>query len=145
MTKFFNKFKKRCFWPSFDPFSQIFGQKYFSQKTWLSCTISYVFLVLDKNSKKTYDTVPRKCLDRRRDRRMDTPYFIGYCWGSKMKRQKRQSINRYSHVNFEVDFSLHILKLTYFICIKEPDDVNYFTKSFAHIQFYCPHYIMFSF
>ena len=32
MTKFFNIFKKPCFWPIFDPFSQCFGQKKFFQK-----------------------------------------------------------------------------------------------------------------
>ena len=32
MTKFFNKFRKRCFWPVFGQFSQFFWTKFFFQQ-----------------------------------------------------------------------------------------------------------------
>ena len=86
MTKSFNEFKKPCFWTMFGPFSQILRQKCFFQKIWVSCTISYGLLALRQNSEKTNDTIPRKCLDRKTNRRKDehTQFqdFSGYLQGS---------------------------------------------------------------
>ena len=70
MTKFFNKFKKSCFWPIFGPFSHL-GQNFFSPESPLSRTISHGFLAPCQNSEKTNDTLPRT------DRRTNRPYFIG--------------------------------------------------------------------
>ena len=82
MTKYFNIFKKSCFWPIFP----IFGaKKFFLGHLTLSGTTSYGFLALHQNLEKTNDKIPRKqpdrqkvrWKDRRRDGRMDRPYFIG--------------------------------------------------------------------
>ena len=74
MTKFSDKLEKPCFWPILGPFSQFWGKKkVFSENTALPCTSPYEFLAPCRISGKTYDTIPRKCLDRRTDR----PYFIG--------------------------------------------------------------------
>ena len=78
MTKFFNKFKKLCFWPIFQ-ISE--AKKILPENPALSCTISYGSLALRQNFEKTNDTIPRKRPDRRKDRRKgrktDRPYFIG--------------------------------------------------------------------
>ena len=67
MTKFFNIFKKPCFWPIFP----IFWAKCFFWKIWLSHTTSYGFLASCQNLEKTNDTIPRKCPDRWKDGRKD--------------------------------------------------------------------------
>ena len=74
MTKFFNMFKKPCFWP-------IFGEKFFSRKSGSVTHNINGFLALCQNFEKTNDTILRKCLDRWKhgwkDRKTDRPYFIG--------------------------------------------------------------------
>ena len=74
MTKFFKNSKNAVFGLVLTIFPN-FRAKYFSQKTWLSCTTSYVFLVLDKNFKKINDIIPRKCLDRRRQKDGHTLFY----------------------------------------------------------------------
>ena len=97
MAKSFNKFKKSCFWPIFGPFSQIWGQKFFSRK---SGSVTHNFIWVSNTIpkfRKTNDAIPRKPLDRRTDGstdgrtdgrmdgrtdgrmdgRTDRPYFIG--------------------------------------------------------------------
>ena len=72
MTKFSNKLKKSCFWPILGPFSQFWGKKnFFSENPALPCTTPYEFLAPCQISEKTYDTIPRKCLDRRTDGRTE--------------------------------------------------------------------------
>ena len=72
MTKFSNKLKKPCFWPILGPFFPILGQKkFFSENPALPCTTPYEFLAPCQISEKTYDTIPRKCLDRRMDGRTE--------------------------------------------------------------------------
>ena len=72
MTKFSSKLKKPCFWPILGPFSQFWGKKeIFPENPALSYTTPYEFLEPCQISEKTYDTVPRKCLDRRTDRRTE--------------------------------------------------------------------------
>ena len=66
MTKFFNIFKKPCFWPIFP----IFWAKCFFWKIWLSHTTSYGFLASCQNLEKTNDKIPRKHPDRRKDKGM---------------------------------------------------------------------------
>ena len=52
----------------FGPFYSILGQeKFLSENPALSCTTSYEFLGPCQISEKTYDTIPRKYLDRRID------------------------------------------------------------------------------
>ena len=61
MTKFSNKFKKLCFWPSFP----IFGAKnIFLENPALSSTTSYEFLAPCQNLEKVNDMIQRKCVDR---------------------------------------------------------------------------------
>ena len=69
MTKFFNKFKKFCFWPFFP----ILGPRknFFSENPALLRTTSYSFLAPCQNLEKTNDTIPRKQPDRQKDRRKD--------------------------------------------------------------------------
>ena len=56
--KFFNNFKKPCFWPVFVPFSQFFGQKiFFPKNPALSLRTLYKFLAPSQNLEKTTDTV----------------------------------------------------------------------------------------
>ena len=63
MTKYFNTFKKSCFWPIFP----IFGaKKFFLGHLTLSGTTSYGFLALHQNLEKTNDKIPRKQPDRQR-------------------------------------------------------------------------------
>ena len=72
MTKFSNKLKKPCFWPLLGPFSQFWGKKiFFSENPALSRTTSYELQATYQILEKTYDTIPRKYLDRRMDRRME--------------------------------------------------------------------------
>ena len=68
LTKFFNKFKKPCFWPIFPNFGT---KTFFLENPALSCTTSYGFLALCQNSEKTNDTIPRKHQDRRTDERTE--------------------------------------------------------------------------
>ena len=71
MTKFFNKFKKPCFWSTFGPFSQFLSKINFSGK---SGSVTYNFIWISSimpKLKKTNDTIPRKHLDRRTDGKMD--------------------------------------------------------------------------
>ena len=58
----------------------IFPKKGFFTILALSHTISYGFLALCQNLEKTNDWVPRKPLERQKDRRMDRNYFIGHFW-----------------------------------------------------------------
>ena len=68
MTKFSNELRKTCFWPILASFSQFFGKKkILSENPALSCTTSYEFLAPYQISEETYDTIPRKYLDRRMD------------------------------------------------------------------------------
>ena len=71
MTKFFI-FKKPCFWPIFP----IFGTKNFFLENSAVTHFTWVFSTMPK-FRKTNDTIPRKCPDRRKDERTDRPYFIG--------------------------------------------------------------------
>ena len=43
----------------------------------MSCTTTYGFLAACQNLGQTNDSIRRKCLDRRKDRRTNRPYFIG--------------------------------------------------------------------
>ena len=78
MTKFFNKFKKPCFWPIFVPFSQFWWQKFFSRKSG-SVTHNFIWVsqlhigLPPQNLEKTKDTIQRKRPDRRKDGRTDRP------------------------------------------------------------------------
>ena len=69
MTKLFNAFKKPCFWIIFGPFSQL--ENIFPENVDLSCTFSYRFLAPCQNLEKINDTIPRKRLDRQKDRQKD--------------------------------------------------------------------------
>ena len=60
MTKFFNIFKKPCFWP-----------KLFLENPARSHTALYEFLASCQNLEKTNDTIPRKRSDRQKDRQKD--------------------------------------------------------------------------
>ena len=77
MTKYFNKFKKPCFWPII--FSQFLGQNFFlSENPALLRTTSCGFQAPCQNLEKTNYAIPRKRPGRRKDdRRTDRPYFIG--------------------------------------------------------------------
>ena len=56
----------------FGPFSQFWGKKnFFSENPALSHTTSYELQATYQILEKTYDTIPRKYLDRRMDRRME--------------------------------------------------------------------------
>ena len=72
MTTFFNKLKKPCL-ADFGSFFLILGQKKkkFPENLALSCTTSYDFIAPCQISEKTNDTIPRKRLDRRTDRRIE--------------------------------------------------------------------------
>ena len=60
MTKFFNKFKKPCFWTIFGPFSQFWEQKKkFPENPTMSSTTSFRFLAQCQNLEKTNDRIPR--------------------------------------------------------------------------------------
>ena len=68
MTKFFNKFKKTYFWPTFP----IFGaKKFFPENLALSSTTSYRFLAPCQNLEKTNNKIPRKRPERFRHGRKD--------------------------------------------------------------------------
>ena len=71
MTKFFNKFKKPCFWPIFGQFLQFTGKKIFPENLALSQVTSYRFLAPCQNLEKTNDTIPRKRPEKPKDGRMD--------------------------------------------------------------------------
>ena len=72
MTKFSNKLKKPCFGAILGPFSQFWGkEKFFSENPALPRTTPYEFLAPCQISEKTYDTIPRKCPDRRTDGRTE--------------------------------------------------------------------------
>ena len=83
MTKFFNIFKKK---PVFGPFLAHFPnfwRNFFLENRALSSTTSYGFVASCQNLEKTNDSIPRKHLDRQKDRRTDRrdrPYFIGSFW-----------------------------------------------------------------
>ena len=56
----------------FGYFSTIWGQKnFFPENVALPCTTSYEFLASCQISEKTNDTIPRKPLDSRTDRRTE--------------------------------------------------------------------------
>ena len=68
MTKFFNTFKKHCFWP----ISPIFGAKnILLENPALSRTTSCRILASRQNLEKTTDTIPRKWPDRQNNRWKD--------------------------------------------------------------------------
>ena len=72
MTKFFNKFKKPCFWPIFGPFSQFWGQKLFFKKIGLChAQLHMGILAPYQNLEKTNETIPRKHPDRQKDGQKD--------------------------------------------------------------------------
>ena len=72
MTKFFNKFKKPCFWPIFGSIFSILGaKKFYLENLALSCTTLYGFLAPCQNLEKTNDTIPRQRLDRWKDGRTE--------------------------------------------------------------------------
>ena len=66
MTKFFNKFKKPCFWPIFWSFSQFWGQKKFPENLPLPCLMLYRLLAPCQNLEDN-DMIPRKCQQRQKD------------------------------------------------------------------------------
>ena len=69
MTKFSNKFKKHCFWPTFPLFGT---KKFYPKKPALSYTTSYIkFLAPCQNLENNNDTISRKHLDRWKDERTD--------------------------------------------------------------------------
>ena len=81
MTKFFNLFKKPCFWSIFGPLSQFLRQKKkILENPALSRTTLYGFLASYQNLEKTNDTIPRKRPDRQRD---GQTLFIGPFWSKK--------------------------------------------------------------
>ena len=60
------------FLAAFGPFFSILGQKiFFSENPALSRTTSYELQATYQILEKTYDTIPRKYLDRRMDRRTE--------------------------------------------------------------------------
>ena len=68
MTKFFNKFKKPCFWPIFGQFSPFFGQKdFFKKNPTLSRKARHGPLTPCWVSEKTIEPIPRKLPDRQKD------------------------------------------------------------------------------
>ena len=73
MTKSSSKIKKTLFWH----ISPNLGAKLFSQKFSCHAKLHIVFQHHVEIQKKTYDTIPRKHLDRRKDGRADRPSFIG--------------------------------------------------------------------
>ena len=85
MTQFFFEFKKPCFWSTFGPFSNFFeGKIIFPRKS--SChTTSYEFLAPCQNLQKSINIIQRKhpdtqkagWKDRKKDRKLERPYFIG--------------------------------------------------------------------
>ena len=78
MTKFFNKFKKPCFWPIF---GQFLTQKYFSGKSACHAQLHMGFQYHAKIQKKTNHKTPRQAKgrkDRQKDiRKDDRPDFKG--------------------------------------------------------------------
>ena len=78
MTKFFNKFKKPCFWPIF---GQFLTQKYFSGKSGCHAQLHMGFQYHAKIQKKTNHKTPRQAKgqkDRQKDtRKDDRPDFKG--------------------------------------------------------------------
>ena len=70
MTKFSNK-KTPVFGPFWVLFPNFGAKKIFPENPALSRTTSYEFLATCQISEKTNDTIPRKRLDRRTDRRIE--------------------------------------------------------------------------
>ena len=62
-------------------FPIFWAKNIFPENPALSCTTSYEFLAPCQNLEKINVTIPRKCLDKRKDgwndRGTDRPYFIG--------------------------------------------------------------------
>ena len=72
MTKFSNKFKKPCFLPILDPFSEFLGQKKLSWKIQLChAQLKYRFLAPCQNLEKINDAIQGKRPDRRKDGRKE--------------------------------------------------------------------------
>ena len=70
--QFFQSIQKTLFLAQFWSILQILGaKKKRSGKSALSYTTSYGFLAPCQNLEKTKDTIPRKCLDRPKDGRME--------------------------------------------------------------------------
>ena len=84
MRKFFSKFKKPCCWPFLAHFPK------FLENLALSHTTSYGFLAPCKNLEKPDDAIPRKSMERQKDRRTDRQTDptsqdpSRYRWGSKI-------------------------------------------------------------
>ena len=87
MTKFSNK--KPRFWPILGPFSQFWGKKNFPRK---SGSVTHNFIWVSStmpNFRKTNDTIPRKCLDRRTGRTMEG-------WKDKQTMLYRRTKNKFT-------------------------------------------------
>ena len=67
----FQQIEKTMFLASFGLFFSILGQKIFSENPALSRTTSYELQATYQILEKTYDTIPRKYLDRSMDRRTE--------------------------------------------------------------------------
>ena len=72
MTKFFSKVKKHCFSPFLAHFAYFWDNIVTHNFIYVSSTMP--------KFKKTNDTNPIKRPDRLKDRRTDSPYFIGPFW-----------------------------------------------------------------
>ena len=75
MAKFFNKFKKPCFWPSFGPFFQFLGLKFFQKIRLRHANLHMVFykikLQINSNRRKFQIAIGGK------GGRTARAYFIG--------------------------------------------------------------------
>ena len=96
MTKFSNKLKKPYFLPIFGPIFSILGsKKLLPENLALSRTTSHEILAPCQNLEKINVTIPRKSLDRGKDKwtdgRMDRRYFVGpfLCTAGSPKSQVR--------------------------------------------------------
>ena len=111
-------FKK--FWKLvFSPFSQIWGQKFFSGKSGtvthnLICQHNYKF------RKKTNDTIPWKHLDRWKDRqnaRMDRAYFIQPFWLLLRVHQEFETclaVSGFTSILVDFRHKIHVQRCKYF-------------------------------
>ena len=124
MTKFFNKFKRPCFWTIFGPFSFISLENLV-----LSCTTSYGFLAPCQNIEKNGLTDRRmegqtegqkdRRTDERMERRTDRSFFIGPFWLLPGV-QKACTFWDYSSVKigFNMINTCHTLSIVYTMLVK---------------------------
>ena len=92
MTKFFNKFKKPCFWPIFP----ILGAKKIPlENLALSRTTLYGFLAPCQNVEKTKYIIPRKHPDRQKDRLKNRRILLATAGGPKKGFYHACTISRY--------------------------------------------------